>query len=65
MALTETDNGCLGAEGGERDTIVKTCLLGGFSESSETRNLISQMPEVHGDPVATEWTTQRFLGGAV
>ncbi|XP_044187430.1 tubulin-specific chaperone D [Thunnus albacares] len=58
MALSETGNG---GEGGESDAIVQTCLLGGFSESRETRALISSLAEVHGDTVTTESATQRFL----
>uniref|UniRef100_A0A672ZTT7 Tubulin-specific chaperone D n=1 Tax=Sphaeramia orbicularis TaxID=375764 RepID=A0A672ZTT7_9TELE len=61
MALTETDNGSSGGDGGESDIIVKTCVLGGFSESDETRALISSLPEVQGDMVSTESVTQRFL----
>lgn len=57
MALSDTDNG---GEGGESDVI--TCVLSGFSESGETRALISSLPEVHGDTVTTESATQRFLG---
>uniref|UniRef100_A0A665URZ8 Tubulin-specific chaperone D n=1 Tax=Echeneis naucrates TaxID=173247 RepID=A0A665URZ8_ECHNA len=37
------------------------CVLSGFSESSETRALISSLPEVHEDTVTTESATQRFL----
>uniref|UniRef100_A0A3B5AMD7 Tubulin-specific chaperone D n=1 Tax=Stegastes partitus TaxID=144197 RepID=A0A3B5AMD7_9TELE len=61
MALSETDNGCSGGEGGETDAIVKTCVLGGFSEGAETRALISSLPEVHGDMGTSESTTERFL----
>ncbi|GAA6218208.1 tubulin-specific chaperone D [Lates japonicus] len=57
MAPSDADNG----EGGESDAIVKACVLGGFSESGETRALISSLPEVHGDTVTSESTTQRFL----
>uniref|UniRef100_A0A672ZPE7 Tubulin-specific chaperone D n=1 Tax=Sphaeramia orbicularis TaxID=375764 RepID=A0A672ZPE7_9TELE len=57
----ETDNGSSGGDGGESDIIVKTCVLGGFSESDETRALISSLPEVQGDMVSTESVTQRFL----
>ncbi len=65
MALSEVENGCSGGEGGESDAIVKTAVLGGFSESGETRALISSLPEVHGDTVTSESATQRFLGEAV
>lgn len=61
MALSDADNG----EGGDSDAIVTACVLGGFSESSETRVLISSLPEVHGDTVTSESTTQRFLGETV
>lgn len=59
MALSETESGCSGGDGGE--SIVKTCVLGGFTDSSETRALISSLPEVHGDLVTSESTMQRFL----
>ncbi|XP_041634240.1 tubulin-specific chaperone D [Cheilinus undulatus] len=61
MALPETENGCSGGEGGESDAIVKTFLLGGFSESRETKALLSSLPQVHGDPVQSESVIQRFL----
>ncbi|KAI3359188.1 hypothetical protein L3Q82_002713 [Scortum barcoo] len=61
MALSEAETGYSGGEGGEPDAIVKTALLGGFSESGETRALISSLPEVHGDAVTSESATQRFL----
>uniref|UniRef100_A0A3Q3G3V6 Tubulin-specific chaperone D n=1 Tax=Labrus bergylta TaxID=56723 RepID=A0A3Q3G3V6_9LABR len=50
-----------GGEGGEPDAIVNTCLLGGFSESREVKALLSTLPQVHGDPLKRECTTQRFL----
>ncbi|XP_029293698.1 tubulin-specific chaperone D isoform X2 [Cottoperca gobio] len=59
MALSDTDNGCSG--GGEGESIVKLCVLGGFSESSETRALISSLPEIHGDMVTSESASERFL----
>ncbi|KAF1379591.1 hypothetical protein PFLUV_G00177630 [Perca fluviatilis] len=59
MALSETENECPGGEGGE--SIVQTCVLGGFGESCETRALLSSLPEVHGSIVTTESATQRFL----
>lgn len=62
MALSETENGCSGGEGDESDVIVKACVLGGFSESGDTRALIASLPELHGDVVTTESATQRFLG---
>lgn len=65
MALSETENGCLGGEGGEPDVIVKASVLGGFSESDETRALISSLPVVHGETVTSEAATQRFLGETV
>uniref|UniRef100_A0A7N9AZ55 Tubulin-specific chaperone D n=1 Tax=Mastacembelus armatus TaxID=205130 RepID=A0A7N9AZ55_9TELE len=61
MALSETENGCSGGEVGDSDVIVKTCVLGGFAESDETRALISSLPEVHRDMVTSEPATQRFL----
>ncbi|XP_030591993.1 tubulin-specific chaperone D isoform X1 [Archocentrus centrarchus] len=62
MALSETENGCSGGEGGEEaDAIVKTCVLGSFSERGETKALISSLPEVHADLKIRESTTERFL----
>ncbi|XP_078140613.1 tubulin-specific chaperone D [Centroberyx gerrardi] len=62
MALAETENGCNGGDGGgEPDVIAQASVLGGFSESAETRALIASLPEVHGDIVTRESATQRFL----
>uniref|UniRef100_A0A665UT99 Tubulin-specific chaperone D n=1 Tax=Echeneis naucrates TaxID=173247 RepID=A0A665UT99_ECHNA len=59
MAVSDTDSWGSGGEGREPDGIA--CVLSGFSESSETRALISSLPEVHEDTVTTESATQRFL----
>ncbi|XP_040046893.2 tubulin-specific chaperone D [Gasterosteus aculeatus] len=59
MVLSEAEGGCSTGEGGE--SIVNACVLGGFSESSETRDLLSSLLEIHGDIVAVEFATQRFL----
>ncbi|XP_068433983.1 tubulin-specific chaperone D isoform X2 [Clinocottus analis] len=59
MALPETENGSSGGDGAE--SIVQTCVLGGFSESSETRALLSSLLEVHGDMLTVETVIQRFL----
>ncbi|XP_070778789.1 tubulin-specific chaperone D [Enoplosus armatus] len=61
MALSETEGGCSGGEGGDSDVIVQSFVLGGFSESGETRALISSLVEVHGDMVTSESATQKFL----
>ncbi|KAF6727713.1 Tubulin-specific chaperone D [Oryzias melastigma] len=62
MALMEVENGASsGGEEVDTDIIAKTCVLGGFSEANETRNIISSLPEVHGEQRATEHVTQRFL----
>lgn len=58
MALSEAENG---HEGGEADAIVKTCVLGGFSESRETRAIISSLPQIHGDCQQSEFSRERFL----
>uniref|UniRef100_A0A8C2ZPK1 Tubulin-specific chaperone D n=1 Tax=Cyclopterus lumpus TaxID=8103 RepID=A0A8C2ZPK1_CYCLU len=58
MALSETENG---SSGDVADSIVQTCVLGDFSESSETRALLSSLLEVHGDTGTVESATQRFL----
>lgn len=55
MALPERDNG---GEGGESEIIIKTA---GFSESDETKVIISSLPEIHGEIVPTEVTMQKFL----
>ncbi|KAK7939149.1 hypothetical protein WMY93_002475 [Mugilogobius chulae] len=60
MALPGND-GVTEPEGGESDILAKACLLGGFSDSEETKTLISSLSEVHEDLVATEVTLQRFL----
>ncbi|KAF7659956.1 hypothetical protein LDENG_00290530 [Lucifuga dentata] len=62
MALADTESGCNGGEeGGETDVLTKTCMLGAFGESSETRDLISSLPEVHGGTMVMESATERFL----
>uniref|UniRef100_M4AEN6 Tubulin-specific chaperone D n=1 Tax=Xiphophorus maculatus TaxID=8083 RepID=M4AEN6_XIPMA len=60
MDLSEAETGC--PEGGEEeaDAIIKTCVLGGFSESSETRTLIGSLPEIHEDDRAGEFAVQKF-----
>ncbi|XP_072299328.1 tubulin-specific chaperone D [Eucyclogobius newberryi] len=58
MASPENDSD--GGEGGESDK-AEVCLLGGFSDSDETKRIISSASEVHGDVVATEVTMQKFL----
>ncbi len=65
MALMEAENDCAGDEGRESDAIVKACVLGGFSESAETKTLISSLQKIHGDEVASVSTTERFLGERV
>lgn len=62
MTLMETESGCSGGDGGELDAVVSACVLGGFSEASESRALLSSLPDVHGDMMASESTTERFLG---
>ncbi|KAM4598518.1 tubulin-specific chaperone D [Polymixia lowei] len=61
MALAEAENGCSGDGGGEPDVIAKCGVLGGFSESAETRALIASLPEVQGNIVTRESATQRFV----
>ncbi|XP_041812434.1 tubulin-specific chaperone D [Chelmon rostratus] len=61
MALSEAENGCSVDDGGESDASVKSCVLGGFSDTEETRGLISSLLEVHGNTSTTESTTERFL----
>lgn len=57
MALSETENDC----SAESDAIVKASVLGGFSEGKETRAIISSLPKIFGDEVASVSTTERFL----
>ncbi|KAM8845147.1 tubulin-specific chaperone D isoform 1-T1 [Spinachia spinachia] len=59
MASSEAEGGCSAGEGGE--SIVNACVLGGFSESGETRELLSSLLEVHDEMVAVEFATERFL----
>uniref|UniRef100_A0A8C6VSP8 Tubulin-specific chaperone D n=1 Tax=Nothobranchius furzeri TaxID=105023 RepID=A0A8C6VSP8_NOTFU len=59
MVLSETENGRSGGEE-ETDAIVKTCVLSGFSESSEVTTLISSLVEVHEDQRVREIVMQRF-----
>uniref|UniRef100_A0A1A8BX37 Tubulin-specific chaperone D n=1 Tax=Nothobranchius kadleci TaxID=1051664 RepID=A0A1A8BX37_NOTKA len=59
MVLSETENGHSGGEE-ETDAIVKTCVLSGFSESSEVTTLISSLVEVHEDQRVREIVMQRF-----
>ncbi|XP_061567171.1 tubulin-specific chaperone D [Cololabis saira] len=61
MSSMETEKGDNGGEEAETDVIVKACALSGFSETSETRTLISRLPEVHADSAGRESTTERFL----
>lgn len=44
----------------ERDAIAY--VLVAFSEIEETKAILSSLPEVHGDAVARERTTERFHG---
>lgn len=62
MALLERENG---VERGELDAVVKASVLGAFGEIDETKALISSLPEVHGETLRRECTTERFLGMAV
>lgn len=66
MASSDKDNGWFGGEEeGEEDSIVESCLLSDFSEISETKSLISSLPDVLEDERTTEITIQKFLGSAV
>ncbi|XP_043956093.1 tubulin-specific chaperone D [Gambusia affinis] len=60
MDLSEAETGY--PEGGEEeaDAITKICVLGGFSESRETRTLIGSLPEIHEDDRAGEFAVQKF-----
>ncbi|KAG7262649.1 hypothetical protein CRUP_001489, partial [Coryphaenoides rupestris] len=53
-----------GADGGgeaEDLALRSSGVLGGLTEGDEIRALIRSLPEIHGDPRATEVTTGRFL----
>ncbi|MEQ2262657.1 hypothetical protein XENORESO_018458, partial [Xenotaenia resolanae] len=60
MALSETENSYQGGEEEDADVIVKTCVLGGFSESSETRTLIGSLPEIHEAERVKEVAIEKF-----
>ncbi|XP_061080401.1 tubulin-specific chaperone D isoform X2 [Conger conger] len=56
------ENGCEGEDGVcEPDVIAQCNLLGGFTESSETRALITGLAEMHNDIKNRESVTERFL----
>ncbi|KAM9843702.1 tubulin-specific chaperone D [Aulostomus maculatus] len=61
MTLVETENGCSGGEGEDSDSVARSCVLSGFSDSRETKELIASLAEVHGGTVTKESATQRFL----
>lgn len=64
MDLSETENNFPGGgEEEEVDAIVKTCVLGGFSEVDETKTLIGSLPENHEDKQG-ELAIQNFKGAA-
>lgn len=65
MALSETENGCVGGEQGDLDAILKAPVLRGFSHSDEIKALISSLPEVHGEMLTSEQTTEKFRGKTV
>lgn len=44
----------------ERDAIEYVLVV--FSEIEETKAILSSLPEVHGDAVGSERTTERFHG---
>ncbi|CAB1350407.1 unnamed protein product, partial [Coregonus sp. 'balchen'] len=55
MAQTDMDSGeDGGGGGGEPEVIAKASVLGGFTESTEIRSLISNLPEVHENIVTLE-----------
>ncbi|CDR00281.1 unnamed protein product [Oncorhynchus mykiss] len=62
MAQTDMDSGEDGGGGGEPEVIAKTSVLGGFTESTEIRALISSLPVVHENIVTLESAIERFLG---
>uniref|UniRef100_A0A3B4A0V0 Tubulin-specific chaperone D n=1 Tax=Periophthalmus magnuspinnatus TaxID=409849 RepID=A0A3B4A0V0_9GOBI len=61
MALPKNDGDVTGGEEGESDIMSTAWLLGGFTDSDETKTIISSLPEVHGDMTATEVTMQKIL----
>jgi len=60
------DGGVGGGGGGEAEAedlaLRSSGVLGGLTEGDEIRTLLLSLQEVHGDPVASEVTTERFLG---
>ncbi|XP_029584979.1 tubulin-specific chaperone D isoform X3 [Salmo trutta] len=61
MAQTDMDSGEDGGGGGEPEVIAKASVLGGFTESTEIRALISSLPVVHENIVTLESAIERFL----
>uniref|UniRef100_A0AAZ3SCC3 Tubulin-specific chaperone D n=1 Tax=Oncorhynchus tshawytscha TaxID=74940 RepID=A0AAZ3SCC3_ONCTS len=61
MAQTDMDSGEDGGGGGEPEVIAKASVLGGFTESTEIRALISSLPVVHESIVTLESAIERFL----
>uniref|UniRef100_A0A8C7MHI3 Tubulin-specific chaperone D n=1 Tax=Oncorhynchus kisutch TaxID=8019 RepID=A0A8C7MHI3_ONCKI len=55
------DSGEDGGGGGEPEVIAKASVLGGFTESTEIRALISSLPVVHENIVTLESAIERFL----
>lgn len=62
MTLAETENGCSVGEQGDSDVTLKASVLGGFGHIEETKTLISNLPEVHGEMLSRELTIERFGG---
>ncbi|XP_029632066.1 LOW QUALITY PROTEIN: tubulin-specific chaperone D-like [Salmo trutta] len=61
MAQTDMDSGEDGGGGGEPEVIAKASVLGGFTENTEIRALISSLPVVHENIVTLESAIERFL----
>ncbi|XP_031677264.1 tubulin-specific chaperone D-like [Oncorhynchus kisutch] len=61
MVQTDMDSGEDGGGGGEPEVIAKASVLGGFTESTEIRALISSLPVVHENIVTLESAIERFL----
>uniref|UniRef100_A0A674AJ70 Tubulin-specific chaperone D n=1 Tax=Salmo trutta TaxID=8032 RepID=A0A674AJ70_SALTR len=55
------DSGEDGGGGGEPEVIAKASVLGGFTENTEIRALISSLPVVHENIVTLESAIERFL----
>lgn len=48
--------------GEDAEALAQACVLSEFTESTETRALISSLPDIHHDTVSREATIEKFVG---